>query len=65
MSELSIGDYTIGWICALQGEYEAACRMLDREFNGPETNEVNDNNTYVFGYISGHNFIVGCLPVFS
>ena len=36
--------------------------MLDREFNGPETNEVNDNNTYVFGCISGHNVIVGCLP---
>ena len=46
MSEPLIKDYTIGWICALQEEYEAACRMLDGEFVGTETNEVNDNNTY-------------------
>jgi nucleoside phosphorylase len=62
MSEPSIEDYTIGWICALQEEYEAACRMLDDEFNGPETSEVNDNNTYVFGCVSGHNVVIGCLP---
>jgi hypothetical protein len=29
MSEPCIEDYTIGWICALQEEFEAACRMLD------------------------------------
>jgi hypothetical protein len=52
MSEPCIEDYTIGWICALQEEYEAACRMLDDEFEGPETSDANDNNTYVFGRIS-------------
>lgn len=62
MLEPSIEDYTIGWICALQEEYEAACRMLDDEFDGPETNEVNDNNTYVFGRTGGHNVVIGCLP---
>lgn len=62
MSEPSIEDYTIGWICALQEEYEAACRMLDDEFEGPEAGEVNDNNTYVFGRIGGHNVVIGCLP---
>jgi nucleoside phosphorylase len=62
MPEPSIDDYTIGLICALQEEYEAACRMLDDEFEGPETSEVNDNNTYVFGCIGRHNVIVGCLP---
>lgn len=56
------GDYTIGWICALQEEYEAACRMLDDEFDGPETNEANDNNTYVFGRIGEHCVVVGCMP---
>ncbi|KAH8728256.1 WD domain-containing protein, partial [Phaeosphaeriaceae sp. PMI808] len=55
-------DYTIGWICALQEEYEAACRMLDHEFDGPEANEVNDNNAYVFGRIGRHNVVIGCLP---
>lgn len=62
MSEPSLEDYTIGWICALQEEYEAACRMLDDEFDGPETSEANDNNTYVFGRIGGHRVVVGCLP---
>jgi nucleoside phosphorylase len=62
ISDPSTEDYTIGWICALQEEYEAACRMLDDEFNGPEANEVNDNNAYVFGCIGGHNVVIGCLP---
>ncbi|KAH8803045.1 nucleoside phosphorylase, partial [Xylogone sp. PMI_703] len=62
MPEPTIEDYTIGWICALQEEYEAACRMLDVEFDGPETSEVNDNNTYAFGCVSRHNVVIGCLP---
>ena len=62
MSEPVIEEYTIGWICALQEEYEAACRMLDHEFDGPETAEMNDNNTYVFGRVGGHNVVIGCLP---
>lgn len=55
MSEPSIGDYTVGWICALKEEYEAACRMLADEFDGPETSEANDDNNYVFGCVNGHN----------
>ncbi|KAI1051271.1 hypothetical protein LB505_013829 [Fusarium chuoi] len=66
MSEPSIEDYTIGWICALQDEFEAACRMLDEEFEGPETSHINDKNTYVFGRIGErtrqHNVVIGCLP---
>ncbi|KAF2265644.1 hypothetical protein CC78DRAFT_598853 [Lojkania enalia] len=58
----SIEDYTIGWICALQEEYEAAYRILDDELDGPETNAVNDN-TYLFSRIGGHNVVVGCLPI--
>jgi nucleoside phosphorylase len=59
---MSIENYTIGWICALQEEYEAACRMMDRELDGPETSEVNDNNSYAFGCIERHYVVVGCLP---
>ncbi|KAL4944592.1 hypothetical protein BDV06DRAFT_81748 [Aspergillus oleicola] len=58
----SIGQYTVGWICALQEEYETACRMLDDEFDGPQTSEVNDNNTYAFGCIGSHSVVIGCLP---
>jgi nucleoside phosphorylase len=55
-------DYTIGWICALQEEYEVTCRMLDNEFDGPETSEANNNNIYVFGRIGGHSIVIKCLP---
>ena len=61
-TEPQIEDYSIGWICALQEEYETAHRMLDDNFNGPEMNEVNDENTYAFGRIAGHNVVIGCLP---
>ncbi|KAJ9269877.1 hypothetical protein DTO212C5_4051 [Paecilomyces variotii] len=61
-TSLSAARYTVGWICALQEEYECACRMLDEEFDGPDINEANDNNTYVFGRIGGHYVIIGCLP---
>ncbi len=36
--------------------------MLDEEFEGPESAEVNDSNTYVFGRINEHNVVIGCLP---
>ncbi|KAI1658114.1 hypothetical protein F4813DRAFT_357404 [Daldinia decipiens] len=55
-------DYTIGWICALQEEYEVACRMLDDEFEGIDEANENDNNTYVLGRIHEHNVVIGCLP---
>ncbi|CAG9988827.1 unnamed protein product [Clonostachys byssicola] len=60
--EPNIEDYSIGWICALQEEYEAGCRMLDEEFDGPETNRMNDDNTYVYGRIGLHNIVIVCLP---
>ncbi|KAM0468738.1 hypothetical protein ACHAP7_010625 [Fusarium lateritium] len=62
MTEPCMEDYTIGWICALQEEYHAACRMLDDEFEGPETSNVNDDNTYMFGSIREHKVVIGCLP---
>lgn len=36
--------------------------MLDGKYKGPETTEINDDNTYKFGHINGHNVIIGCLP---
>jgi nucleoside phosphorylase len=53
--------YTVGWICALEEEYESACRMLDEEFSGPETDDK-DDNTYVYGRIANHHVVIGCLP---
>lgn len=54
--------YTVGWICALEEEYECACRMLDEEFIEPEI-EAEDENTYAYGRIAKHYVIIGCLPV--
>ncbi|KAI0847470.1 hypothetical protein F5Y00DRAFT_271219 [Daldinia vernicosa] len=55
-------DFTIGWICALQEEHMAACRMLDVEFDRPDVANKNDSNAYVFGCINKHNVVIGCLP---
>jgi nucleoside phosphorylase len=55
--------YMIGWICALQKEYQAACRMLDEEFTRPQLIGFSDNNTYAFGRIGLHYVVVGCLPM--
>lgn len=55
-------QYTVGLICALQCEYDALCRMLCDEFDGPDELDPNDSNTYVFGRIENHNVVIGCLP---
>ncbi|KAI9666578.1 MAG: hypothetical protein M1821_004514 [Bathelium mastoideum] len=52
-------DYTVGWVCALPIELEAARAMLDEEHNTPQ---VLDGNVYTFGRIHGHNVVIGCLP---
>ena len=53
--------YTVGWICALEEEYECACRMLDEEFIGPESDNK-DDNTYIYSRIAKHYVVIGCLP---
>ncbi|RTE84351.1 hypothetical protein BHE90_001156 [Fusarium euwallaceae] len=62
MSEPAAEEYTIGWICALQEEYDTAHRMFDTKFEGPEAADPNDYNTYAFGRIHKHNVVIGCLP---
>ena len=62
-STYSNGEYTVGWICAIEPEYLAAQLCLD------ETHPCltcrpspNDTNTYVLGKISDHNVVIACLP---
>ena len=61
---ISARSFTISWVCALQEEYDAACRMLDDEIEDVEDNNTvsNDDNAYVFGTIGGHHVVIGCLP---
>jgi nucleoside phosphorylase len=55
-------DYHVGWICALQMEYVAACEFLDEEYPTLPTSSPHDNNTYTFGRIGYHNVVIACLP---
>ncbi|TFA98435.1 hypothetical protein CCMA1212_009811 [Trichoderma ghanense] len=54
--------YTVGWICPLQEEYEAAREVLDEDLEGPEAAEKGDGNTYFFGRIGKHSVVIACLP---
>ncbi|KAL7943717.1 nucleoside phosphorylase domain-containing protein [Trichoderma barbatum] len=54
--------FTIGLVCALQEEYEAACTMLDEELDDPEFVERGDDNTYCFGRIGRLRVVIGTLP---
>ncbi|RAK80028.1 purine and uridine phosphorylase [Aspergillus fijiensis CBS 313.89] len=61
-NQASLNYYTVGWICALEEEYECGCRMLDEVYAGPETLPDGDDNTYAFGRIRNHGVVVSCLP---
>ncbi|EHK16175.1 uncharacterized protein TRIVIDRAFT_163280 [Trichoderma virens Gv29-8] len=54
-------NFTIGWVCALPEEYNAACAILDEDLEGPET-EQGDRNTYFFGRVANHRIVITCLP---
>ncbi|KAH6665243.1 Pfs domain protein [Halenospora varia] len=60
---LSHNDYTVGWICALPLEMAAAKTMLD-EVHLDLLNDLNDNdnNSYTFGRMEGHNVVITGLP---
>lgn len=55
-------DYTVGWICALEVEYLAACEMLDDEHDLLPRKSHNDSNAYTLGHIKNHNVAIACLP---
>lgn len=56
-------DYTVGWFSALaRSELTAARTMLDKKHKNPDNMNEDDENTYVFGGIGGHNVVVACMP---
>ena len=56
-------DYTVGWLCALaRSELTAARRMLDKPHKSPVNMNEDDENTYDFGEIAGHNVVITCMP---
>jgi ankyrin repeat protein/nucleoside phosphorylase len=58
---LSLADYTVGWICALDIELAAARGMLD-ECHSPQVLPPKDWNSYTLGRIGAHNVVIACLP---
>jgi len=55
-------DYTVGWICAVQTEYVAACEFIDEEHPPLSTRSLHDDNAYTLGRIEDHNVVIACLP---
>ncbi|KAH8705555.1 WD40-repeat-containing domain protein [Talaromyces proteolyticus] len=54
-------DYTVGWVCALPIELEAAQALLDEVHQNSYRN-ANDTNIYTLGRIERHNVVIACLP---
>jgi nucleoside phosphorylase len=59
---LQYEDYTVGWICALPVEAEAALYMLDTRHHGVFPSMHGDDNQYTPGEIAGHKVVIACLP---
>ncbi|KAI9791524.1 MAG: hypothetical protein M1816_003868 [Peltula sp. TS41687] len=55
------GDYTVGWICALNTEAVAATVLLDEQHEAPESVKKNDNNHYTLGKVGKHNVVIAVL----
>jgi nucleoside phosphorylase len=62
MSSLTVQDYYIGWICALNIELTAAMAMLDEEHEMIAGQDPQDHNGYVLGRIHQHNVVITCMP---
>jgi nucleoside phosphorylase len=54
--------YTVGWICALQTELDAAINMLDKGYK-KRFGDGNDKNVYVPGRIGSHYVVITALPM--
>ena len=59
--ELTHGNYSVGWVCALTEELVAAKLVLDEEHPNLAI-PSNDPNIYYLGSIGGHNIVITCLP---
>lgn len=62
MPPLSIEDYHVGIICALDSEMTAVEAMLDDEHDPVVMPDAQDSNAYSVGRIHSHNVVIACLP---
>ncbi|KAH7026446.1 uncharacterized protein B0I36DRAFT_213777, partial [Microdochium trichocladiopsis] len=59
---LEPSSYTVGWICALPTEFNAAKAFLDVTHLGVPYTSQHDNNSYALGRIGPHNVVIAVLP---
>ncbi|KDN68182.1 hypothetical protein CSUB01_10565 [Colletotrichum sublineola] len=55
-------EYTVGWVCALPIEFDAAQTFLDEKHEGCPPVFQHDNNNYALGKIGKHNVVIAVLP---
>ncbi|KID76803.1 uncharacterized protein G6M90_00g103830 [Metarhizium brunneum] len=61
MKRLRPENYTVGWLCALPTELDAATKMFD-ERHCDILRKPDDPNLYTLGRIHNHNVVIVCLP---
>ena len=59
--QLSHAKFTVGWVCALPCELEAAEMVLDEIYENLPHNR-NDTNIYTLGRVKHHNVVLACMP---
>ncbi|KAK1517411.1 hypothetical protein CABS01_16639 [Colletotrichum abscissum] len=57
-----VAKYTVGWICAIPTEFDAAQAFLDDEDEEQPPVAQNDNNNYALGRIGSHCVVIAVLP---
>jgi nucleoside phosphorylase len=57
-----IMNYTVGWICAIPTEYDAAQAFLDEVHEGPQYLSPHNNNQYILGRIGKHYIVIAVRP---
>ncbi|PLB48693.1 hypothetical protein P170DRAFT_509439 [Aspergillus steynii IBT 23096] len=57
LPKLSCNKYTVGWLCVLNYEYDAARALLDAEHQAPSC-PPGDPNIYTLGRIGEHNVVI-------
>jgi hypothetical protein len=60
---MTVHDYQVGWICAVQPEFVAACQFFDERHPLPFSISPYDDNAYVMGRMGPHNVVVASLPM--
>jgi hypothetical protein len=55
--QLTHNDYTVGWLCVLESELDAARAILDEEDEALPPG-INDDNAYILGRVGGHNVVI-------